>query len=139
MFAAPCMTVATRTLKRARSATNAMSTANGMTHQANTANAASPWPGWQVDRQVPEGPDDPADETGGRKAQLAAQPRQQESPPADLLADDEDEDDQLDRADRAEAGRAVAGERPAGRRAAPLTANGMPSGDREGARRRASR
>ena len=47
MFAAPCMTVATRMLNRARSTTNAMTSANGMTHQANTANAASPWPGWR--------------------------------------------------------------------------------------------
>ena len=72
--------------------------------------------GLQIEGQVPQAPDDPADEPCGRKAHVAAQPRQQEPAPAGFLPDDEDEDEDLDGADRAEPWRAVAGDRPEERR-----------------------
>jgi hypothetical protein len=63
----------------------------------------------EIDREVPQRPDDARCEAGPAERHRLAQTRLEEPSPADLLADDEDEDDELDRADRAEPEAGTAG------------------------------
>ena len=102
MFAAPCMTTATMTLKRAPSTTTPIAIARGTTHDANCRKNKGPSGAYNARCQKVQMI--PVVRPATARPILRPQPRLQETTPADFLPDDEHEQDELDGADRADPG-----------------------------------